>query len=232
MTSEYSVEYIKRRTKWVDDCWKFIAKADYRKATELAAKGLKLFPGDPLVKYRYYATLADYALSNDSAKFKRMHLKAIKGMNSVLKNPKGLDQVDLYILKNEFFFQTKQFKKQYSLGVKSAKLCPNKRAYYSAGVGAAHYALELAFKNKKKLSHLWAMKSISSWEKYFRFEKKYYNPYVHLALAYGIVGNQKKMIVNLKKSARLCSKPMDYEEFAWVQAIVAKIPFYGEVKKK
>lgn len=230
MSLKHSKDYLDRREKWEHECWRFIGKAEYKKATKHAERGLEHFPNDNVVKFRYFATLADYALSKDTKEFRRMHTRAVKGMDSILKRPKGMDSANLYTLKNEFYFQTKQYKKQYQLGINAAKRMDARKPFYSAGVGAAHYALELAFKNRKKSSQNWALKSVSAWENYFRFDKKYYNPYVHLALAHGILGNHKKMMSALKKSSRLCLKPLDYEEFSWVQTSVSKIPFLGKGK--
>lgn len=220
-----SPEYLLIRNKWMKECWSFVEKAEYKKATVHAQKALKKFPKDKVVKFNYYSILADYALSNDSKKFKKLHAKAVKGMERALKNPGDISPKHLYQLKNEFFFQTKQYKKQYYLGQLTARKTKELNPYYSSGVGAAHYALELALKNKKKAAQAWAEKSVVAWKKYFEFEKKYYNPYVHLALAYGVLGEKRKMMASLRKSSKLCQKPMTYEEFSWTQKIVSEIPY-------
>lgn len=225
MKQKYNQDYIDRREKWFKECWSYITKADYKKARDHAKKGLKKFPNDTEATFYYYSILADYSLSKKTKQFKRMHAQAVKGMEDALRRPTDVTPKTLYRMKNEFFFQTQQYKKQYNLGISTVKKTKELNPYYSAGVGAAHYGLGLALKNKRKSAQAWAEKSVSAWNNYFQFEKKYYNPYVHLAIAYGVLGDNKNMIKSLKKSSRLCQKSMDYEEFAWVITTVSQIPY-------
>lgn len=73
------------------------------------------------------------------------------------------------------------------------------------------------------MADLWAKKSVESWEVYFEINKTYYNPYVHYALALGLLGLKKEMMKALKTSSKLCKKPMSYKEFVetikWVREI-------------
>lgn len=225
MAFNYTQEYLEKRNKWASECWYFVTKAEYKKASNYAKKGLKQFPNDVVAQFNYYSILADYALTNDSKKFKQMHKDAIQGMQAALNRKRGVSPHHLYKMKNELYFQTKQFKKQYMLGLSTYKKTGELRVLYSSGVGAANYAIELALKNKKTFAQRWAMKSVEAWGKYFLHDKKYYNPYVHLALAYGVLGENRKMMNALKKSSKLCKKPMSYFEFSWTINTVSKIPY-------
>jgi hypothetical protein len=126
-------------------------------------------------------------------------------------------------MKNEYFYQTKQFKKQYELGITYYKRTGEKHHLYSSGVGGANHALELARVGKTKQADNWAKKSIEAWNIYFQYNKKYYNPYVHYGLAWGILGEKKKMMKALKDSSKRCGKPMSYKEFSevikWIEEI-------------
>lgn len=226
--AKYSDEYIKRRVKWYYECWDYVEKADYQKATACAKKGLKLYPDDTVVTFTYYSIMADYALSNKSKKFQAMHKVAVAGMKKLLKKTsgQGISKNFKKVMKNEYFYQTKQFIKQYELGTTYYKRTGEKHHLYSSGVGGANHALALARTGKTKQADSWAKKSIEAWDIYFQFDKKYYNPYVHYALAWGILGDKKKMMKALNDSSKRCGKPLSYKEFVevieWVEEIERK----------
>jgi hypothetical protein len=208
-------EYLDRRIKWYHECFDLSDKAEYQKATAHAKKGLTLFPDDTLAAFTYFSILADYALSAKTKKFQEMHKVAVAGMKRLLgrTSGRGLSHNYKKTMKNEYYYQTKQFKKQYELGINYYKRHKNKYAMYSSGVGAANYALELAKKGQRGRAKVWARKAINAWEVYFEVDKKYYNPYVHYAMAWGILGDKKKMMKALKTSSKRCGKPLAYKEF-------------------
>lgn len=214
--------------QWYDECWDHVEKAEYQKATSCAKKGLKLFPGDTIAAFTYYSIMADYALSSKSKKFQAMHKVAVKGMKELLKRTggRGISKNFKKVMKNEYFYQTKQFKKQYELGISYYKRTGEKFHLYSSGVGGANRALELARLGKIRHAESWAKKSIEAWDIYFQYDKKYYNPYVHYGLAWGILGDKKKMMKALKDSSKRSGKPMSYKEFTevidWIEEIERK----------
>lgn len=222
---KYSEEYIQKRVKWYHECWDFIKKAEYKNATKHAKLGLKMFPDDTIAAFNYYSIMADYALSKETKEFKQMHKEATLGMKKLFKRTsgRGISRNFKNLMKNEYYYQTKQYKKQFYLGVNLYKRHGDKHDMYSAGVGAANLALKFARLKNKKMADLWAKKSVESWEVYFEINKTYYNPYVHYALALGILGRKKEMMKSLKTSSKLCKKPMSYKEFAetikWVSEI-------------
>ena len=142
---KYSEEYIKKRRKWYFECWDFIKKAEYKNATKHAKLGLLLFPDDTIAAFNYYSIMADYALSKDTKEFKKMHREATLGMKSLFKkiSGRGISRDFKNLMKNEYYYQTKQYKKQFYLGKNLYKRHDDKRDMYSAGVGAANLALEL-----------------------------------------------------------------------------------------
>lgn len=103
---------------WYQEYWKHINNADYEAAVISAESGLHLFPDDTYAYLNYYSVLADYALTSDGLKFKKLHAEAIAGMKKYLKRISGrcISEISKKIFKNEFYYQTKQFKKQYYLG--------------------------------------------------------------------------------------------------------------------
>ena len=224
---KYTEEYIQRRVEWYNECYDYIKLAEYKKACAHAKKGLKLFPDDTVAAFTYYSFMADYALSSKSIKFQKMHKGAVAGMKALLGKTggRGISLRYKKNMKNEYYYQTKQYKKQYVLGMSFYKRHGDKSSLYSSGVGGANYALELAKKNQKKNAEVWARKAISAWKIFFEFNKKYYNPYVHYALAWGILVDKKKMMKALNDSSKLCGKPLSYQEFSEVIEWVGQIPF-------
>lgn len=228
---KYSEDYLKKRFKWYRECWVFVEKAEYKNATKHAKLGITLFPDDTIAAFNYYSIMADYALSKKTKPFKKMHQMAVIGMKKLFKKTsgRGISRNFKRIMKNEYYFQTKQFKKQFYLGLHSYQRSKNKYHMYSAGVGAANYALGFAKKNQKSMALVWARKAIESWEVYFEVDKKYYNSYVHYALAFGILGEEKEMMKALKTSARLCKKTLNYREFQEIIEAVSEIPYLNHL---
>ena len=222
---KYSEEYIQRRVKWYHECWAFIKKANYKKATAHAKLGFKLFPDDTIAQFTYYSIMADYALSEDSLKFNKMHKEATQGMKKLFKKTsgRGISIAFKKVMKNEYYFQTKQYKKQYYLGITGYQRSKDFHDMYSAGVGGAQHALVLARKKNYRMAKNWAQKSVDAWKIYLDNHKTYYNPYVHLALAYGILGKKKEMMSSLKTSSKLCKKPLSYREFQEVREWVDEL---------
>lgn len=212
---KYSDEYLFHRINWYYVCYDYIEAADYKNATEFSRTGLSLFPDDTVAAYTHYSIMADYALSSTTPKFKKMHQEAIKQMKRLLgrTSGRGISKFFKRDMKNEYYYQTKQFKKQYELGQTYFKSWNDKLTLYSSGVGAANYALQLAKTNQKTKAKMWAKKAIEAWEIYFQADSNYYNPYVHYAMAWGILGNQKKMMDALKRASKQSGKPLSYREF-------------------
>jgi len=210
---KYTDEYIERRRDWWMAGFKFVSDANYKKAVDHCKKGLKLFPNDVVVEFKYYSVLCDYYLTNTKSKHTVERKKTIAKMKTFLNKLKGQPVWAKNYIKNEYYFQSQSFKKQYELGVNEYKKTKDKYELYSAGVGGAQYALVLAKKGQKKRAESWAKRSIKAWEVYVEFDKKYYNSYVHYALAWGVLGDEKKMMWALRESAKRCKKPLSYKEF-------------------
>lgn len=227
MTSEFTPEYIEKRDQWEKECWDFIHKADYKSATTHAKLGLKLFPNDTIAKFNYYSILADYASAKNTKELIKSHNEAILGMKKLFgkMSDQGITLYKKFSLQNEYYFQTRQFKKQYYLGKRYYDKHGEKRFLYSSGVGAAHYALGVAKENNQKMASLWAERSIEAWELYFEHNSKYYNPYVHYAIAWGILGNKSKMMKALKNASKLSGQPMTYSEFTLTIKSINEISF-------
>lgn len=135
---KYNQEYILKRRDWWMACSKHVAAADYRKAVDGAKQGIKLFPNDVVVEFRYYAILCDFYLTDTKSKHKVDLKKIIVKMSKCLKRMRGLSPWAKNYMKNEYYYQSRQFKKQYELGINDYKKTKDKYDLYSAGVGGAN----------------------------------------------------------------------------------------------
>ena len=210
--SKYSEDYIQKRKAWWIAGNKIVSQANYKKALEHGKTGVKLYPNDVVVEFRSYVIQADFYLTGKSKNNSQLK-KTVSKMAICLKRMKGLPVWAKNYMKNEYYFQTKQFKKQYELGINEYEKTNDKFELYSAGVGGAQYAPELAKRGQKTRAKTWAERSIKAWGIYFEVDKRYYNSYVQLALAYGILGERKKMMRALGTSSKRSGKGSSYKEF-------------------
>lgn len=209
-------EYKKHR----EQVTRAVKKADYAKAYKIAKHAYKTFPDVPFSEVDLYTVAADYAAICGGVKGKRLHRESVIGLRSVMRKLMRFDQTQRNILRNEYYFQTRQFKKQYELGIEEYKTTKSYRAFYSSGVGAAWYANEMFKKGQVKRCQSWAQKSVEAWEQFFKHRKDYYNPYVHFALALGFLGRSKEMEASLAKAQKLSKKPKSFSEFKEVRVII------------
>lgn len=200
--------------------WKSITDADYKKAFRLITPAHKKYPNDYKIIYLYASTLADYGETFGAAKkaaYKRQGCVLLAGL---LKRLHGVDRAWAYSTRNEYYYHSEQFNKQYALGVERVAE-KDKGGYYSQGVGAAWHAYGLAVKGRQYSAWFWAKRAVRAWENFFRFKADYYNAYVHYALALGILGRTDAMEAALDKSAGLSGKSRSYREFREVRENIA-----------
>lgn len=202
--------------------WKAIQAADYRKAINILARVYKKYPKDSRVVSFYASTLADYGYSLPKVKQEALRKRACILLKDVLGRLRWASRDLAYSTRNEYYYHSRQHDKQYHLGVEFVK-AGVKRAYYSQGVGAAWHAYPHAKAGRWYLARLWAKRAVRAWENLFRFHDKYYNSYVHYALALGILGRMKDMDGALARSSRLSGKSKSYHEFRDVREKVSEL---------
>ncbi|MBI2363179.1 MAG: hypothetical protein HYV15_07335 [Elusimicrobia bacterium] len=200
-----------------------ILKADYHAALKKAALWRKRHPGDFYLAARYASVLGDFAEECPPAARRRHRAESIRLMRDLLRrtacrpSPRVLG-----MLKNEYYWQTKQRRKQYRLGVDEARR-GYKGGHYSQGVGAAWHALELAQRGRRTDAGRWAARAVTAWKRFAKANPSYYNQFVHRALAEGVRGDIEAMESCLRLGARLARKPLDYREFEEVREAVRKL---------
>jgi hypothetical protein len=193
--------------------WKAVEDADYGRAMELLTPLYKKYPRDFKIAKTYAMALGDYAETLDGARGKALKARSRAMLHGLLRKLGNIRWEWNISARNEYYYHTGQFRKQYLLGREAAAGGHN-WGYYGQGVGAANYAYEHAAATRVKPATFWARRAVAAWEKFFIFKADYYNAYVHYALALGILGRLKDMDAALKKSAALSGKPASYREFA------------------
>jgi len=205
-----------------DTAWKAIQVADYRKAIGILERVYRKYPKDNRVISFYASTLADYGYSLPPARQEALRKRACILLKGLLTRLRGANPRLAYSARNEYYYHSRQHDKQYRLGVEIVQK-GNRHAYYSQGVGAAWHAYPHAKAGRWYLARLWARRAVLAWESLFKFHDKYYNSYVHYALALGILGRTKEMEAALARSARLSGKPKTYREFTEVRDKIAEL---------
>lgn len=196
--------------------WQAVMNADYEKAIGILSPAYKKYPKAINIAETYAMVLGDYAEFVGGARLKPLKKRSCALLGGLLKRMRGMRWEFVISTRNEYYYHSAQFDKQYALGLESVA-GGNQWGYYSQGVGAANHAYMHAENGRKRFAELWARRAISAWDKFLKFKGDYYNAYVHYALAHGILGRVKEMEAALEKSARLSQKPPSYREFADVR---------------
>jgi len=170
----------------------------------------------------YASILGDYSEQLSPRQRQRGKGQAVRLLRVLLHRLRGVEEIEAFRSRNEYYYHSGQFKKQYSLGREGVSR-GMVRAVYSQGVGAAWHAKQLAEMRKPRLARLWATKSVKAWKVFFRRVPDYYNAYVHYALAVGILDRPEEMDRARRVAGRLSRRPASYREFREVRAIVGRL---------
>ncbi len=202
--------------------FKYIGKANYKKSFETITKARTLWPNDFYVTSYYASIMADYG-ENLGGRSKIIYKrKACALLRKLLYRTKGVNKRIVDVTRNEYYYHSAQFRKQYLLGIERVSK-KNKHGYYSQGVGAAWHSLNMAKKNINHLAIFWAKRAIKAWKLYFKIYPNYYNAYVHYALALGIMKNFKEMENALQTAQKLSGKNKSYKEFKEIRDIIKNL---------
>lgn len=197
-----------------------IGAADYRAAFKIVRRFHARYPRDFGVTQRYASVMGDYAEGLPPSRRARVKARSIAVMRALLQRSRGEpNRMAVFALRNEFYWQTKNRLAQYRLGA-SAVSRGNKFGYYCQGVGAAWHAYELTRAGRVARGALWARRAIRAWAAHRRFRPDYYNQYVHLGLAFGILERPGEMEAALRHGARLAGKEPSYREFEEIRELL------------
>lgn len=114
-----------------DSAWKAIMRADYGNAVRILAPLYRKYPDDFRVINFYASTLADYGecLPDKEKKLKRRGCELLRGL---LRRLRGKNKELGYSTRNEYYYHSAQYDKQYRLGLECVRT-GEKRGYYSQG---------------------------------------------------------------------------------------------------
>lgn len=201
-----------------------IHRADYASALKITKVWLKTYPGMFDAEELYASVLGDYAEFVPPVRRKKFKAESIRRLRALTLRLRHQNVSARHHVRNEFYWQTKKYRAQYKLGVSVVKT-GDKRGYYSQGVGAAWHARTLYSSGQVRKARQWAWLSVSAWKKYIEYRPKYYNAYVHYALAIGILGPPQAAEAFLAKAAQLSGKAKSFPEFEEIRKILRLI--YG-----
>lgn len=207
-----------------ESAWNAIMAADYKKAMAVLAPAYKKYPEEFKVVKLYAATLGDYAESQPEGKRETLKKQGCKILAGLLRRLRHVDRELRFSTRNEYYYHSGQFNKQYYLGEESVR-DGSKWGHYTQGVGSANYVYAHAQKGHGRLVEFWAKRAVCAWENFFKIKADYYNAYVHYALALGLLGRVKDMEAALNKSAKLSGKPQSYHEFKDVREKILSLKY-------
>lgn len=223
MKTRFTTDYMIAFNEEMKLVWDAIKQADYKTALEEAKKISEKHKNE-IADHEYFSVLADYARSLPESEGAPIHKEALAGLEANLKKARGIPHGKLYAMYNEFYFQSGRHKEQYELGESNYQQYKNKHYHYSSGVGAAWYAKQLFERGNVQRGKVWARRSIEAWSSYHQLISNYYNSYVHLALAHGLLGEIHKMEEALNASAKLCGKDVQtFKEFVEIRDVIRKL---------
>lgn len=199
-----------------------VQRAKHREAFILAQKLHRAYPNNPEVQYEFAVLLGDNTQGIKKHQAERNRLRCVALLKQLLPKTAGVDALTRYRIRNEYFWFTRQHRKQYLLGTEGLR-SGIKKAYYSQGVGAAWHALKLAEDKQTARAAKWAERSVVAWRK-FLAKNEYYNAYVHLGLALGVMGRKKEMEEALKRGAKVAGASTNFHEFSEIRKRVGQLP--------
>ncbi|MDE2490009.1 MAG: hypothetical protein KGM24_04130 [Elusimicrobia bacterium] len=199
-----------------------VRKARYKDALRAAKKRWRAQPGNPYAVYSYAVLLGDCQDGLSLAVVERNRRSAVRLLKPLMRRLSAFAPAHRPSIRNEYYWFSRQRLKQYRIGIEEVR-AGRRRGTCSQGVGAAWHALDLARRGRLARARRWARASERAWKR-FLADDSYYNAYVHLGLALGVLGRRGEMEKALRTGARLAGKPAIWHEFEEVRALVRSLP--------
>lgn len=200
----------------------FSNSGKYKKAYELASKLTRKYPDVLIFAYWEAVFTAEETRGFTPTQIEARYNLAAKKLKKLLLKMRHATPNLQKSIRNEYYWFSKQPRKQYLLGVEFVKK-GNKFAYYSQGVGAVQVAKEYALRGKKGLSLRWAKKSEIAWQKYFKVMPDWFNSYLFYGQALGLQGKFKQMREAFRKGSEISGIPVNKDPFAKYEREVFEI---------
>lgn len=191
----------------------FSNRGQYKKAHALALRLTIKYPD--ILQFAYWEAVftAEESRGYTAVQIAARYRLAAKKLKKLLLRLKNVDPQLQKSIRNEYYWFSKQPRKQYQLGVEYVKR-GDKYAYYSQGVGAVQVAKNYALQGKKALCLRWAQKSEKAWRQYFKVMPDWYNSYLFYGQALGLQGKIKEMREAFKKGSKISGIPVNKDPFA------------------
>jgi hypothetical protein len=210
--SDQSTKEFEQAEKLLEDTSRLVRAAQYRKAFQVAKDGLAKIPRNRFAQYNYAVLLGDSEEWASKAQHKINSRKAARILKSLLGRCRGVDSSWAGRWKNEYYWFSKQPRKQWKLGLERVRH-RNYSGYYSAGVAAVTLSFGLYRSGRIRSARSWAERARLAWESYFRHQPDYYNAYVWYGQSLGLMGDLDGMERSLKRAAALSKRKITYGEF-------------------
>lgn len=190
----------------------FSNSGQYKKAYALAAKLTVKYPDVLVFAYWEAVYTAEDSRGLTPGQIAGRYKLAAKKLKKLIGKMRNADPNLQKSIRNEYYWFSKQPRKQYLLGVEYVKK-GNKLAYYCQGVGAIQVAKDYALSGKKSLSIRWAKKSEKAWQQYFKVMPNWYNSYLFYGQALGIQGKIKQMREAFRTGSKISGIPVNKDPF-------------------
>lgn len=183
--------------KNIQDVLKKSPNWDMKRYNHELTKILKSLPNDPFIITWQAAIYGDYGQCLGEKKERQFRTSASRRIRPLLKQLRSKPAFLQTLVRNEFFYHSYSYLKQYQLGIKTLQSGHN--GHFSAGVGSAMHALHLAKEGKRTKAIEYGKKSLRHWLTYSN-PTEYGQIFYCLALAFN--GQPEKAIEEFQKVLR------------------------------
>lgn len=179
-------------------------------------------PDDSDAKYYYAVLLGDCQDGLSAGRIEMNRKASVRLLKPLMRRLRHFDPATRLRIRNEYYWFSRQPRKQYLLGLESGVRFERWKGNYSQGVGAAWYSLSLAQHGREAAARRWALLSEKAWRRYLKHER-YYNAYVHLGLALGVLGRMTEMEKSFRIGAKIAGRTAQYHEFEEIRGLVSRL---------
>lgn len=198
-----------------------VRKTEYRQALRMAERLRRKHPKDLDAQYHYAVLLGDCQDGLSAGRIEMNRKASVRLLKPLMRRLSHFDRSTRLRVRNEYYWFSRQPRKQYLLGLESVRF-ERWKGNYSQGVGAAWYALSLAQRGRESAARRWALLSEKAWRRYLKHDR-YYNAYVHLGLALGVLGRTAEMEGAFRIGAKIAGRTAQYHEFEEIRGLVSRL---------
>jgi len=203
-TDEESVHFIRTVRKLIN-------QGNCKTAYKMAVDYKRKYPQSILYAYYEAVLTAEETSGYTPQQIKVRQRQAALKLKKILHRLRGIHPWFVASVRNEYYWFSRQPRKQYQLGVEMVAK-GRRGSYYSQGVGSAELARLYALAGKKKLCLRWAKISEQAWLNFFKVDSNWSNSYFFYAAALAFQGRLKEMDKAFAKSAKIAGKTMRWRE--------------------